>query len=364
MLLSEIIKQKIRDGGPISFHDYMEMCLYYPELGYYTSAVTRIGTDGDYYTSPSLSPLFGTKIGIQLEQMWSLSDEKPFTIVEYGAGTGDLCHDILGYLKNNEKLYKGLSYCIIEKSPAMQQRSTAHLEEKVRWYNSIREIPEKISGCVLSNELVDNFPVHRVVMQEELMEVFVDYQDGDFVELLQPARQILKDYLSELHVILPEGYQTEINLRATEWIKEIAMSLNKGFVITIDYGYPSSILYNEFRSSGTLLCYHKHKINDTPYKEPGHQDITSHVNFSALCHWGLKNGLECCGLTKQANFLLALGFGDYCRNEHTSHPDLVNLVKKEAFVKHTLLVDMGSKFKVLIQKKGRISHQLLGLRYS
>lgn len=362
-MLSEIINQKIKNEGAISFHDYMDMCLYHPELGYYTSAANRIGTDGDYYTSPSLSPLFGTKIGIQLEQMWNLAGEKPFTIVEYGAGTGDLCLDILNYLKSNEKLYQDLSYCIIEKRPATQQRIMAHQREKVRWYSSISEIPEKISGCVLSNELVDNFPVHRVVMGKELMEVFVDYQKDAFVEVLQPAPQILKDYFSELQVVLPKGYQTEVNLEATEWINEVAMSLNEGFVITIDYGYQSSQLYNEFRSNGTLLCYQKHKINDSPFKQPGHQDITSHVNFSALCHWGYKNGLECCGLTKQANFLLALGFSDHYRNENISPSDLLNLVKEEAFVKHTLLVDMGSKLKVLIQKKGLPSHQLMGLKY-
>lgn len=362
MSLAEIIKQKIEDNGPISFHDYMEMSLYYPELGYYTSAGNKIGTDGDYYTSPWLTPLFGTLIGKQLEQMWGLLDEKAFTIVEYGAGTGHLCHDILDHLKNNEKLYQDLNYCIIEKSPVMQKKEKTLLHEKVSWYDSIRDIPD-IRGCVLSNELVDNFPVHLVVMQEELMEVFVDYKDH-FIEFLRPAGEILKEYLSELNVILPKGYRTEINLKATEWIKEIAVSLKKGFIITIDYGYTSPVLYNEFRSAGTLLCYYKHRINEALYENIGEQDITSHVNFSALCHWGLKNGLECAGLTKQANFLLALWFNDYLKDQNVRGADLMNLVKKEAFLKHTLLVDMGSKFKVLIQKKGLGRQEILGLRYS
>jgi SAM-dependent MidA family methyltransferase len=299
-------------------------------------------------------------IGRQLEEMWRILGEKAFTIIEYGAGTGQLCHAILDYLKNNGKLYEELNYCIIEKSLVMREKEKMHLHEKVSWYDSIQEIPA-ITGCILSNELIDNFAVHQVVMEDELMEVFVDYTNG-FVELLKPAKQALKDYLAELNVILPQGYRTEINLEATEWIKEIALSLKEGYVITIDYGYPSSGYYSKHRSSGTLVCYNKHKINDDPYHDIGEQDITAHVNFSALCHWGLKNGLECCGLTNQANFLLALGFKEYLRKREGQ--DIVQMVKEEAFLTRTLLVDMGSKYKVLIQRKGVARQELSGLKLS
>src|SRR5688572_1797266 len=158
-MLTEIIIQKIRNNGPIPFHDFMEMCLYYPELGYYTSMQDRIGVKGDYYTSPYLTPVFGVMIGKQLEEMWNILGAKKFTIVEYGAGAGFLCHDILDYLKNNKQLYDQLRYCIIERSPAMRQKARSHLEEKVNWYDSVKEVGE-ITGCILSNELVDNLPVH------------------------------------------------------------------------------------------------------------------------------------------------------------------------------------------------------------
>ncbi|MEJ7679385.1 MAG: class I SAM-dependent methyltransferase [Segetibacter sp.] len=148
------------------------------------------------------------------------------TIVEYGAGTGVLCHDILDYLRNNKQFYDQLNYCIIEKSPVMREKQKAHLYEKVSWHNTIQDIPE-ITGCILSNELLDNFSVYQVVMEDELMEVFVDYKDG-FVELLRPAKKALTDYMAELSVVLPKGFRTEINLEATEWIKEIAASLKKG----------------------------------------------------------------------------------------------------------------------------------------
>ncbi|HEU4790621.1 MAG TPA: SAM-dependent methyltransferase, partial [Flavobacterium sp.] len=211
--MSDIIMQRIHQEGPISFRDFMEMALYYPDLGYYTSSRTKIGADGDFYTSAYLSDAFGAMIGRQIEEMWQNLERKPIKIVEYGAGTGLLCHDILDYLKNNNpELYEVLSYCIIEKSPGMQEREKMFLKEKVNWYESIREIPE-INGCVLSNEVVDNFSVYQVVMEDQLMEVFVDYLDG-FIEILKPANKELIDYFKMLNVELPKRFRTEINLEA------------------------------------------------------------------------------------------------------------------------------------------------------
>jgi SAM-dependent MidA family methyltransferase len=362
MQLSEIIIQKIKNEGPISFRDFMETALYYPELGYYTSEKDKIGTKGDYYTSPNLTPLFGVMIARQLEEIWEFTGKGRFTIVEYGAGTGKLCHDILDYLKNNREFYEKLTYCIIEKSPAMQEKEKACLYEKVSWYNTIRDIPE-IIGCILSNELIDNFAVHQVVMEDELMEVFVDYKDG-FVELLRPAAKELKNYLDELNVVLPKGFRTEINLQATQWINEIAFSLKKGYVITIDYGYPSSSLYSKQKSCGTVVCYNKHTVNTDPYCYIGEQDITSHVNFSALCHWGTKNGLACYGLTNQADFLLSLGFKEHLRESVVSDSDPIIAMRKEIFLTHTLIMDLGMKLKVLIQHKGMEHQTLSGMNFT
>lgn len=358
MQLSEIIIEKIHKEGPISFRDYMEMCLYFPELGYYTSVNDKIGEKGDYFTSATFSPVFGELIGKQLEEMWSVLGQKPFTIVEYGAGTGALCSAILGYLKNNKKLYNELNYCIIEKSSVMCEKQKTCLNEKVSWYESIQSIPE-INGCILSNELVDNFSVHQVVMKNELMEVFVDYKNG-FVELLEPAKKELTDYMTELKVDLKNGFRTEINLEAVNWIKEIAANLKKGYVLTIDYGYPSSELYDDYRGYGTLMCYNKHKTNNKPYHYIGAQDITSHVNFSALCLWGFKNGLEYTGFTDQSRFLTSLGFRDHIKKKEIPGQDYFNF-KNEMKLTQTLVHEMGSKFKVLIQHKDTPKHKLMGL---
>lgn len=353
MSLAEIIIQKIQANGPVSFRDFMEMALYYPGSGYYTSDGDKIGEKGDYYTSPCYTPLFGQMIARQLEEMWNELDEQDFTIVEYGAGTGILCRDILDELKNNTRLYDKLNYCIIEKSGAMREKEKKIVGNKVSWYDNILAIPP-FTGCILSNELVDNFPVHQVVMTDELMEIFVGYENG-FVEILQPASPALKDYLAQLNVALPKGFRTEINLEAIQWISEMAATIKKGFVLTIDYGYPSSGLYRESRNLGTLVCYHKHQVNYCPYDNIGHQDITTHVNFSALHHWGLKNGLEYSGFTNQAYFLLGLGFASQART---------GKVAGEAMqVLHTFLLDMGSKLKVLIQQKGISQPKLSGLQF-
>ena len=360
MELAEIIIHKIKNEGPISFQQFMEMCLYYPDLGYYTSNQNRIGKEGDFYTSACLSPVFGALIGRQLEEMWHMLDEDaPFTIVEYGAGTGILCQDILTALQNNKEMYDQIRYCIIEKSPAMQAVEKNRLQQKVSWYNSINEL-SGFNGCVLSNELVDNFSVHQVLMQKELMEVFVDYQNG-FIEILKPAKQELKDYVSELGIELPAGFRTEINLQAINWIQEAARALNRGYVITIDYGYPASELYKESRKEGTLMCYHKHKVNSFVYENVGRQDITSHVNFSALSHWGSKSGLSDCGFTDQCHFLLSLGFNEYLNQAMSSEKDIVTAAKRASIISHTLLMDMGRKFKVLIQEKGVCQKKLAGL---
>src|SRR5215203_1500867 len=344
--LSEIIKNKIREQGPISFHDFMEMALYYPELGYYTSAADKIGKHGDYYTSPYLTNVFGNVIAKQLEEMWLLTGKKDFTIVEYGAGMGSLCNDILDQLKQNKEFFKHLKYCI---------------NEKIAWYDSIEEIPS-FTGCVLANEVLDNFSVHKVIMKKnELKEIFVDY-DNCFIEVKRPAHDELKEYFAALAIELPNDFCAEVNLEAVEWIKRISSSLDKGFVLTIDYGYPSSELYQSYHRRGTIVCYNKHTVNDLPYNNIGLQDITAHVNFSALKFWGAKHGLNNCGFTNQSQFLLGLGLTEHLRKLEEHEKNSFE-VRKKLMMLHTLFMSMGKKFKVLIQQKGLKNPLLSGLQF-
>jgi len=265
-----------------------------------------------------------------------------------------ICNDILTELCKNSELFDQLKYCVIEKGSSFKKRKAGSINDKVNCYDNIREILP-FDGCVLSNELIDNLPVHQVVMKNELMEVFVGYENG-FVEILKPASPELKNYFTELDVVLPEGFRTEINLEAINWIQDIAAVLQKGFVLTIDYGYSSSNLYQESRNCGTLVCYHKHQVNNNYYQSIGSQDITAHVNFSALKHWGLKNELQYCGFTNQAYFLLGLGLSMQAR--------LQNIEGDASRFLQTFLLDMGSKLKVLILQKGVTESKLSGLNFS
>ncbi|HEV2481106.1 MAG TPA: SAM-dependent methyltransferase [Puia sp.] len=376
MPVPEIIVDIIKSKGPLSFHDFMEMALYYPEQGYYAATCDRLGVHGDFYTSPYLTHLFGDMLAGQLEEMWRNMGCRPFTIVEYGAGTGLLCRDILVRLRESREMFRGLQYVIIEKSGPMRRRerellAVEGLLHKLRWEISIDAVAP-VDGCILSNELVDNFAVHQVVMEDELMEVFVDYNNG-FIELLRPASPELKDYLRELQITLPRGFRAEINLEATHWIREVSAALGHGFVITIDYGNSSSDLYN--RSEGTLTCYHHHQVNHSPYESVGEQDITSDVNFSALDHWGRQGGLEHCGFTSQTRFLQGLGLNRRLQqleldaaitsNSMPSAPNPADLSRQTNLRQlYTLLIGMGTRFKVLIQRKGLGRQFLSGLQFA
>jgi len=354
MCLQNIIINEIDRKGPISFKDFMEMCLYYPGEGYYTSPENRIGKEGDYYTSPCLGPLFGSVVARQVAEMWEQMRKRPFDVVEFGAGTGLLCHHILDALQhNNDALYKNLTYHLVEKNQQLEP-DNIHTG-KIKIHESFSEL-EEFEGCVLSNELLDNFSIHQVIMNNEMMEVMVRYENGEFKEETKPASIEIKDYFKELEVDLPDGFRTEANLGATEWLKSISQKLKKGFVLTIDYGFPSNELYHEKRRAGNIVCYYKHHVNFCPYHHIGEQDITAHINFSALKHWGLKYGLQPAGYTTQGHFLSALGIGNLLRQyEH---------FKNSSKLLKALLIDLGSKMKVFIQQKNMSSPKLTGLMFS
>jgi SAM-dependent MidA family methyltransferase len=351
MSLRDIIIKEIREKGPISFRDYMEMCLYHPCYGYYTSGPSKLGPRGDFYTSPALGSLFGALIANQLEEMWAIMGKNDFVVVEFGGGNGLLCHDILHAIKKNTDFQKRLHYYIIEKDHPSR---TGIYPSNITRITGLNDIPP-FEGCVISNELVDNFSVHRVVNADTLMEKCVNYQDEHFTETMHPASSEINNYFTELNVSLPRNYHTEVNLQAIEWIKDISFYLTRGFVMTIDYGFPSQELYNSSRSGGNLLCYHEHSRNTDPYVNIGSQDITAHINFSALHHWGTKYGLSLAGFTTQSMFLMGLGIS----RETIKDPACVG----SPLMLRTLLVDMGNRMKVLIQQKNIEEKVLSGMRF-
>ena len=294
--------------SPMTFARYMELALYHPEFGYYASA-PKIGKKGDYFTAPTVHPVFGAAVAKQILEIWeALGRPKDFTILEAGAGEGYLALDILRYLALKGKEF---SYGILEPFPAnrTRQRQTLQgLAEKVKWFESWEEVPP-FTGVFLSNELFDSFPVHLIEKTaEDLREVYVVFGKGRFVEALGGLSkpEILERVLPYANY-WPEGYRTEVCLAYRGFLKEIAKRLVKGVVITFDYGYSRADLYHPDREWGTLLCFREHQVLENPYLFPGKCDLTAHVDFTALKEIGETFGLYPLGFTTQAAFLVGLG---------------------------------------------------------
>jgi SAM-dependent MidA family methyltransferase len=368
--LREKIIETINRKGPVTFETFMEMSLYYPELGYYTSPGFAIGRRGDFYTSSHLHPIFGAMLARQLIEMWEqMGTPSSFQAVEMGGGAGYLCRDIFSYLfkrsQNDKKLsnfFKSLSYVIVEINSDLQKRQKELLgefAEHVKWITSLNEFSHKIYGCIFSNELIDAFPVHIVEMRDALREVYVDYANNDFIECVREVRDTrLIKYLSDFSITLSEGYRTEVNLRIRDWLKEISTLLSEGYLFTIDYGYSSKEYYNEERPRGTLLCYFNHKYNENPYKNIGSQDITAHVNFSSLKQWGEEFGLNTVGYAAQGAFLISSGIDDLLREFYHDSADYSSEISK---IKSLILPQgLGESHKVMIQHKGKGLPELRG----
>ena len=333
----------------------MELCLYHP-LGYYQSPRIKIGREGDFLTSPTITPAFGKLIASQLMEIWQVLGGSRLSVLEWGGGNGALADAVLKSSERNSEFYKGLQYDIVEKN----QPSTHPSNKSIHWHQNVADIPP-FDGCVISNELIDNFPVHQVVMQEKLMEVFVGYKKG-FTEVLVPARHELVAYFEEMNIELPMGHRAEVNLDARQWIQLVSEKLHRGFVITIDYGTLAHELYHSKRSAGSLLCYYKHQVHDNPYINIGNQDITAHVNFSALMRWGEQAGLCTTGYVTQLNFLRALGLNQYLRDlEVTQYPR--QIADRNWMLQH-FIFEMGNRIKVLVQHKGLHAPRLSGLFFA
>lgn len=362
--LQQFIMRQIEEGEGLDFASFMAHALYHPEFGYYMKDRARIGKKGDFFTSSSVHALFGALIARQLRQMWDLLNQVPFTIVEQGAGEGHLAKDILDFLKQEESdFYHQLSYQIVEVSPDNRRRQAGQLAdhaERVAW-TSFAELAS-FTGCYLSNELIDAFPVHIVEKRDDVFhEVHVVNTDDGFGEEFRPDAGRLKNYFDWLGSAPCEGNRGEANLAAIDWVREVAHKVEKGFVLTIDYGYPSNELYAPFRRNGTLMCYYKHSSNDDPYSRVGEQDMTTHVDFGALQLAGAEEQLEVLYFAEQYRFLLALGFVEQLMLLQSRISDEREAAALRMTLKSLIMPDegMGSTFKVLIQGKGVGTPELL-----
>lgn len=378
--LCEVIHQQIASNPNrrITFAEYMELVLYHPQHGYYATNQVNIGPEGDFFTSPHLGADFGEMLAEQFVQMWEfLGCPKPFTLVEMGAGQGILAGDVLAYLqRQHPNFFDSLDYLIVEKSVALKKEQQQRLKGlPLRWCE-LEEIPTNSAiGCFFSNELVDAFPVHQFVLSgEKLREVYVTTEDAvNFVEVTGEAstNELIK-YFDLIGIkltagVYPDGYRSEINLAALNWLSTVADKLQRGYILTIDYGYAADRYYNPAQREGTLQCYYQHRHHDNPYINIGRQDITAHVNFTALERWGEVCGLEKVGFTQQGLFLMALGLGDriasLSSSNATSGKGILEVLQRRDAL-HQMIDPMGlGGFGVLIQSKGlREEERLFGLK--
>ena len=368
--LVEFLRRKIETTGGITFAEFMEQCLYHPEFGYYTSPRNRIGKEGDFFTSSSVHFLFGRLIARQLEQMWQLLGRDEFTVAEQGAGEGHLCLDILDALAEEfPEFYQTVNYRIAEISPDDQMRQASQLQRhvdagRVTWCRL--EDLQGMQGCFLSNELIDAFPVHRLDKQDgELQEIYVVNSEKGFVEDVRPLNNpAVEAYFKLIGTMLLEGNRAEINLQALSWMETVSKLLHRGFVLTIDYGYPAEELFAPFRRNGTLLCYHKHQTNDNPYQRVGCQDITAHVDFTALQKIGERHGLASLYFGEQYRFLMGLGFLEALVALQMRETDPQKAQALRLTLKNLVMPEggMGDSFKVLVQGKGVGTPELLCAR--
>ncbi|MDB5052306.1 MAG: hypothetical protein JWM44_356 [Bacilli bacterium] len=361
--LVSIIRQQIAqsEASLISFRQFMELCLYAPEYGYYTGTRSKVGKNGDFYTSSAIGGLFGEMLACFIAERIKVLAAAGYEVVEWGGGTGQMAKQILDKIRNDfPDLYGSIRYIVIERSEYHRSLQLDLLQEHRK--NIIFWTPEewKENGkrrhtFIFSNELLDAFPVFRVRQKSgQLYEIYVGWDEAMEVfyecEVICKTQSIL-EYLEHEGIELREGQWAEINVGAEQWIREIADWMEQGDLVTIDYGDVAAEIYAEHRMQGTLLCYKDHRAYDNPYIHVGEQDITAHVNFSACIRAGMESGIQEWSLQTQREFLVEAGILSLLQNDDSRDP-FSKTAKRNRAIRQLLLSDqMSELFKVLIQTK-------------
>ena len=328
------VRSRIKRKGKIPFSEFMEVALYLPSYGYYCVNEKQPYRE-DYYTSPTVSPVFGACIAIQLRQMWVLLGKpKEFAVVEIGSGNGNLSSDIIGFAPNFD----------IEFASCLKYFPT-DITDKV---------PSKITGCVISNELLDAFPVARFkIIENSIHEVFITLDtDENIIEVTERcSNSQINKYLQSLNNPLIEGYKGEFNVGIDDWMRKVSGILSKGFVLTIDYGGYKDDVYSKSNSKGTLQTYYNHVYGLSPYQKVGQQDLTAKVDFSRAIEVGYANGIDSIGLIQQADFLRSNGIEEMQNQIRDIKLDSRDKQENLYAIDMLRRTDHLGGFKVLIQSK-------------
>lgn len=355
MTLETLFIQEIQKKGDLSFIEFMEQALYHPVFGYYTSELPKFGKRGDFITAPELTPLFGQTLSLQFQPI--LKEMSAPVLLEFGAGSGRLCVDILKSLEEARALPQ--RYLIFEVSPALAQRQSDLIQQeipglatKVEWLETWPKEP--LEGIFFANEVLDAMPVHRFLKTENaLLESFISLdQNSKLQEIFKPCQNAaLSHYLEKnLAQDLPKPYLSEVNLNLAPWMKQAAKALKKGVFFFIDYGFPRHTYYHPERSMGTLICHHQHRSHGHFLHELGQQDLSVHVDFTYLAEQALEEGFELAGYTSQASFLLANGLLNLL--EACNKGDQTSAFQATQAVKRLVQPqEMGELFKVMALSK-------------
>jgi SAM-dependent MidA family methyltransferase len=355
--LTALIRTEIAAaGGLLPFDRFMDLALYAPGLGYYVAGTVKFGADGDFVTAPEVSPLFGACLAVQCAE--ALNRLGGGDLLEFGAGSGALAGAVLRELERLGTLPH--HYLILEPSPDLQERQRTriaaevpHLVGRCEW---LMRLPQTLRGVVLANEVLDAMPVHRfrIGPEGDPLEVFVTDGQDTLGEVAAPIRSAgLAAALAALHeagLAGTPGYTSEINLRAGPWVAALGETLDAGLVLLIDYGYPATAYYQADRVMGTLMCHLRHQAHADPYRAIGLQDITAHVDFSAVARAGLAAGFEVAGFATQAQFLIGCGIDHLLSRGPDALDDPIDRMQA---VKQLMLPSaMGERFKVLGLARG------------
>jgi SAM-dependent MidA family methyltransferase len=377
-----LIVERIRERGPMTVADYMELALYHPECGYYARASVRTGRAGDFFTSVDVGPLFGELLGVQVAEMWRIlasgrepgAGDQGFDLVEAGAGSGRLARDLLDWLGAREPAcYGALRLHLVERSAeARRDQGRALGSHAGRLASSSDALPARIDGVIYANELLDALPTHLVEMTDAgLREVFVDVDGDRLVERLDEVSSAeLAPYLARAGASLEPGWRAEINLNASAWVRDTARRLARGFIVLVDYGHRAPDLYSAARASGTLASFARH-TTEAPstatgevqawLADPGTRDITAHVDLTSLAAAAADEGLTTMAMLDQTYFLMGLGLAE--RLAESTGDGRRDLERRLALKTLMMPGGLGSTHKVLIFGRGVGSPPLRGCSF-
>ena len=365
--LRELIADRIRTSGPISFAEFMDISLYHPELGYYARAAQKTGRAGDFFTSVDVGPIFGELLAKQFAEMWRIlhaqfatPDSQPlrFDLVEAGAGSGRLARDILDAAQRTDpEFYSAIRLWLVEQSAAARAAQVEALGPHASLLmDRATALPENVHGVIYANELLDALPTHAVAMTDSgLREVFIDFVDDRFIERFEElSTPRIAEYLARAGAEMRVGWRAEVNLAAEDWTKRAAETLRRGFILLIDYGHDERELYSASHSAGTLTSYKQHSQRADFLQNPGETDITAHVDMSAVTRAAERSGLDALARLDQTYFMLGLGVTDL---------DALSFQQRLAMKTLLLPGGLGSTHKVLIFGKGVGRPALKGCSY-